>query len=67
MPPLSTVHKILQTFETVSYKYQWFQHVTAQDKELYYIICCDIISDLEGIFISKIVFSDKATFHLPPC
>jgi hypothetical protein len=42
------------------------QHVTDEDKEVYYIFFCDILSRLEDdyTFAAKNAFSDKATFYL---
>jgi hypothetical protein len=59
MPQL-TVKKILWTCQRFkNYKHQLLQHVTAQDKEVHYIFCCNILSKLEDDKLSTAKISMK--------
>jgi hypothetical protein len=62
----TTVQQILQEhFKFRSYKYQLLRYVTAQDKEVHYTLCYTLLSRHEDKpFTVKIIFSDKAIFHV---
>ena len=45
--PQSTVHQILRNIlRTQCYEYPFSQRITAQDKEVHYTLCRDVLSEL---------------------